>query len=300
MQAISRETLAKIACAVSGAMWGLFWMPLRALGDYGFDAAWSTILFYGIPFALVLPMAIWRARSIVAGGLWLQLLGFIPALSMVLYSVSVLYTDVIRATLMFYTMPVWSVLLARVVLKEAVTPARWIGIAIALAGMLVMFRADEGIPLPRNIGDVVAIAAGIAWAISSTALRFDAATNVLDHFPVYLLWAGIIGIGFGLALGTPVPGLPAAIAVLPWLVPALVVLVMAAVFISMWGVPQLSPATTGLLFMTEISVGAISAAVFTDEPFGAREIAGVALITSAGLAETVRERFGARPGASRT
>ena len=37
--------------------------------------------------------------------------------------------------------------------------------------------------------------------------------------------------------------------------------------------------------MTEVSVGAISAAILTDEPFGMREILGVGLITAAGLTE---------------
>ncbi len=39
--------------------------------------------------------------------------------------------------------------------------------------------------------------------------------------------------------------------------------------------------------MTEISVGAISAALLTNEPFGFREILGVILITAAGLTEVV-------------
>ncbi|HJL53422.1 MAG TPA: hypothetical protein QF695_12400, partial [Arenicellales bacterium] len=45
--------------------------------------------------------------------------------------------------------------------------------------------------------------------------------------------------------------------------------------------------TVGVLFMTEISVGAISAALLTNEPFGTREILGVILITAAGLTEVV-------------
>ena len=113
-----------------------------------------------------------------------------------------------------------------------------------------------------------------------------------------MLWSGLLAAAFGLVLGTPAPAAAAVAAVLPWLVPALVVLVMAGVFISMWGVPQLSPATTGLLFMTEISVGALSAALFTSEAFGAREITGVLLITAAGLVETVWERFRPRAVAS--
>ena len=39
--------------------------------------------------------------------------------------------------------------------------------------------------------------------------------------------------------------------------------------------------------MTEISVGAGSAALLTDEPFGTREILGIVLISTAGLLEAV-------------
>jgi len=39
--------------------------------------------------------------------------------------------------------------------------------------------------------------------------------------------------------------------------------------------------------MTEVSVGAISAALLTNEPFELREILGVGLITAAGLTEVV-------------
>ena len=37
--------------------------------------------------------------------------------------------------------------------------------------------------------------------------------------------------------------------------------------------------------MTEISVGAVTAAIWANEPLGARELTGVALITLAGLCE---------------
>ena len=48
---------------------------------------------------------------------------------------------------------------------------------------------------------------------------------------------------------------------------------------------MISPGLLPIIFMTEISAGAITAAIWAGEPFGAREIAGVILITSAGLIE---------------
>ena len=74
-----------------------------------------------------------------------------------------------------------------------------------------------------------------------------------------------------------------------WLVPAIILLVIPTVFAVMWGSPKLNPGTVGILFMTEISVGAITAWLWAGEIFGWRELAGVALITAAGLAETIAE-----------
>ena len=45
------------------------------------------------------------------------------------------------------------------------------------------------------------------------------------------------------------------------------------------------PGAVGLLFMTEISVGTVTAAIWADEPFGLREITGVVLVTLAGFTE---------------
>ncbi len=60
-------------------------------------------------------------------------------------------------------------------------------------------------------------------------------------------------------------------------------------YATMWATPKLNPAVVGLLFMTEISVGAVTAALWAGEPFGARELAGVVLITAAGILESVWE-----------
>jgi drug/metabolite transporter (DMT)-like permease len=70
-----------------------------------------------------------------------------------------------------------------------------------------------------------------------------------------------------------------------WLIPFCGFVVVPAAFSTVYGPSQLSPGVSGLLFMTEISVTAVSAAIFSGEPFGWRECAGVALITVAGMME---------------
>src|SRR4029079_2722828 len=125
-------TLAKLACAYSGLVWGLFWIPVRHLDAVGISGLWAILYFYVLPFVLTLPVLLFRWRPMISGGLWLKLLGFMPALSLVLYSVSVLYTDVVRATLLFSRTPLWSTLLARIFLSEPITVLRWVAMAVAL------------------------------------------------------------------------------------------------------------------------------------------------------------------------
>ena len=89
-------------------------------------------------------------------------------------------------------------------------------------------------------------------------------------------------------LGRPkIPEVGQVVGVLPWFIPVVLFLIIPGFYAIAWGVPLLNPGTVGILFMTEISVGAISAALLTDEPFGMREILGVGLITAAGLTEAL-------------
>src|SRR6185295_6931594 len=145
MQTLTR---AKLACAYSGLVWGLFWLPIRSLADAGIDGVWATIAFYAVPFVLVLPIFFWRWRETIAGGLWLELIGILSATGLVFYSLSMLYTDVIRAMLLFYLTPLWSTLLARIFLGEAITSLRWVALLLGFLGMLAIFKIDAGIPLP--------------------------------------------------------------------------------------------------------------------------------------------------------
>ena len=47
---MKNETLAKFACAYSGLVWGLFWIPIRGLASAGIEGLWATLFFYAVPF----------------------------------------------------------------------------------------------------------------------------------------------------------------------------------------------------------------------------------------------------------
>jgi drug/metabolite transporter (DMT)-like permease len=289
-------TLAKLAVAYSGLVWGLFWMPLRGLNHAGLSSLWSLMVFAGVPAVLALPVLAWRWRSFLADWRVLTLIGVTTAAPLALYGLALLETGVIRAMMLFYLTPVWATLLERVVLGQPITAARAIGIVIAFAGMVVIFGTGGGLPLPRSGGDWAALAAGFGWAAATVVLRVKAGRAALDTMAQNLLWTTIVMIPLLALFGrADWPGLALIAAQMWWLVPVIIAVVMTGVFTAMWGAPRLSPGIVGILYMTEISAGTVTAALFSGEPFGLRELAGVALITVAGIFETAVEALGWRP-----
>jgi drug/metabolite transporter (DMT)-like permease len=283
------ETLAKIACAYSGMVWGLFWIPLRTLEAAGITGLWATLVFCLAPLIAMAPMLVWRWKPFRDGGIGLQLTGAVSAASLVLYSVSVLYTEVVKAMLLFYLTPIWSTLLARAVLGEAITPVRWVAMALGIGGILVIFGLETGIPLPRQIGDWLALAAGILWAMTAVRLRRET-NNALDISNSSFVWSFVVALALLLiANKAPMPDWNSAFPALPWWMLLMLVAMISGPITSIWGAKQLSPGIVGLLFMTEISVGAVTAALWAGEPFGWREVLGIILISSAGVLESVWE-----------
>jgi drug/metabolite transporter (DMT)-like permease len=287
-----QDTAAKLACAYSGLVWGLYWMPLRALAGAGIEGMWAILIFYAVPLVFVVPLALWRWRVSLAH--WRpSALGLLAALGLVPYSIGVLETEVVKAMLLFYLTPIWSTLLARLFLGEAITPVRWLALASGLAGMVVILRSESGLPWPANFGDWMALASGIVWAVTATIYRADngrtSATELWCHNFIWSAAVSVIAIPLLGLSWADMPSLETYGSVLWWLVPSVVVLVMTGTYATMWGAPKLNPGLVGLLFMTEISVGAVTAAIWAGEPFGWREAIGIVLITGAGLIESVAD-----------
>ena len=56
------ETVAKFASVYAGFVFGVYWIPLRALDAAGFPGSWSTVALNALPLLLVLPVMAARRR----------------------------------------------------------------------------------------------------------------------------------------------------------------------------------------------------------------------------------------------
>ena len=284
---LSLQARASLACAYSGIAWGLFWIPLRGMDSAGVTDAWATVLFYAIPLLLFCPWIIRNWRRIARCGWSLHFIGIATGTSLVFYSNAMLYTEVVRGLVLYYTTPIWSLLLARIVLGETITTPRVFAIVFGLAGMLVMFGVDQGFPWPKNIGDWMALSGAMGWAVAAVLLRKDDGSRSMEICAVYFFYGVIAAVLLALspmAGEIEAPDWSVIIDVLPWTIPIAIIVIPGA-YAAFWGAPHLNPGVVGLLMMTELSVGGITAAIWANEPLGVRELSGIALITLAGLTE---------------
>lgn len=235
---------------------------------------------------MVLPVLILNWKKIFGLGMPLHLIAIPAGLAVVLYSNAFHFTDVVRVVILFYLTPIWSTLLARIWLKEKVGTSQFIAIIFGFLGLLVIFDVDQSFPIPKNVGDWMALASGLFWAIAANAMRRKQNLQPVYTVSCWMFWAMIFSslmAFFTIFVEHTYPALSVLSYGLFWLIPFSLLLILPGFFLIAWGVPFLNPGIVGILFMTEISVGVISASLLTDEIIGIREITGVALITLAGI-----------------
>lgn len=281
------------AVVAVGALWGLYWLPLRRLDALATAGPWATLAVVALGCVLLAPFA-WagRARLRAAGGRALTSLALGGA-SFVLYSNGLLYGQVAVVILLFYLTPIWSTLIARFWLGWPVSWWRYAAIGCGLVGIgLVLRGAHGGLPLPRALGDWLGLASGLLWSFASTGIRVHSRTRPAETNFVFCAGGALMALALVLALaGAPPRPAPGAWgAALGWTLLIGGLWWAASLTLFMWATQRLEPARVGILLMSEVLVGAVSAALLADEPFGATLAAGAVLVIAAGVLETMPDR----------
>ena len=274
------------AIAISGALWGLYWIPVRHLEAAGVGVVWFTLGLFVAALALLVPVLVRYPPARAAFAPRMLVTGLLTGGAFVLYTVAIVLTEVVAAILLFYMSPVWATVLGRVLLGERFTVSRLAALVLGLGGLWVVLGSESGIPLPRNPGDWCALAAGVMWALGTLRVHQDAATSSAAH-AASLFVGGMATIAV-IALLPDMAGPSPAVAVPS----AAIVIGMAVVSVSsawgiLWGARLLSPGRAGLLLMMEVITGLASAAVLAGEPFGMAQVVGSMLIAGAVLVEVL-------------
>ena len=280
------------AVALSASLWGLWWLPLRALGDAGLSGPALNAALYGIASVVLLPWA-WRRRDrIAAGGPLLLGAGALFGGALVSWNLALIQGEVVRVTLLFYLAPVWATLLALALLREPVGRLRVISVVLGLGGAAVLLGFADGLPLPRSLGDWLGLAAGVLFALSVTLVRKGEAISGIEQTMVSFAAAALLSL---LLLAVTPPAAPVGVAVLAWAALAALAWLLPLTWLLLWGARFLEPGRVSLLLLLEVAVAALSAALLAGEPLGLREASGCLLILTAGALEGAAELRPARP-----
>jgi drug/metabolite transporter (DMT)-like permease len=179
------------------------------------------------------------------------------------FNTAVTIGDVVRVVLLFYLMPLWAVLLARVLLGERLTALAALRVGLALAGAaIVLWPADgSGWPMPTSTAEALALLGGFAFALNNVMLRREA--HRPESARALAMFAGgtLVSLGAALWLGglgtVPWPPSPA-----PGWVTGL--LVLAGVFLLgnlalQYGTARLPANATAVIMVSEVLFASASA-----------------------------------------
>lgn len=284
----------------SALMWGLWWVPVRICEALGLTGVWPNL---GINLGALLGIAALvlfsRPSSKPVGS---ALLGsMLIGVAVAFYGAALSLTDVARAVLLFYLAPAWSTLIEVMFLGQRWHWKRLPPLLLSFLGMIVVLRGEIAFD-GGGIGDLAALASGIAWSagaalvfltketeqegtgsmVPSLALAVMISAVVTSVVMLPLDWqgwprldGGNVGLAVLLALGAGAFYLAPIIGV------------------TLWGAKRLLPATISFLLSAEILSGISSSAFFLDEPFGWWEFTGTVMIITGVIAHIA---FGGEEG----
>ena len=278
-----------LALLFNAAVWGLSWIAFKALHRHGLHPLWSTAIVYAGGLAALL---LWRPGSVRV--LWAHpyLLGLMAAagLTNVGFNWAVTVGDVVRVTLLFYLMPVWSIGLAWWLLGERPTRAALLRLLLALAGLvLVLHRPGAAWPLPSGAADFLALLGGFCFALTNALLRRWRDTPQTARATAMFIGGAGLSTLIALLLGVALSPTTAVGAWLPWAA-ALVVAFLCVNLALQYGAARLPAQVTALIMLSEVVFASVSAVLLGAASPTASTWIGGALIMSAALFAVIRQR----------
>ena len=243
-----------------------------------------------IPFAMLLPISLWRLYKGQSFGLEYPLIGLLFGGGIACYANSFLLTDVVRALILFYITPVWTTIFEIVFLRQIPRFYRYITLALALSGVWIVFGQEGVIPLPQNSGDWIALLGGILIAASAVRMEIKKPEGIYPILFSFFFYGGLFTLIQSYFLSDylgDAPSIESWVAMMPWLI-LIAILFHIPTNIVILGAPsRIGAGIFSIIILFEIVVGTFSAAVLTDELIGWREILGSSFIIFAGLTEII-------------
>lgn len=288
-----RRAAPALALVFNAFTWGVSWWPFRQLEAVGLHPLAATVLIYllaVVVITLARPAA-WR-ELLTHPALWVLVLA--SGTTNAAFNWAVTIGDVVRVVLLFYLMPVWVVLLARMLLHEPLSRGALLRVALALAGALVILWPRDGVgwPVPRTLAEWLGVIGGFSFALNNVMLRREAARS--EGARALAMFAGGALVSLVLALALGLRGLASGLPTLSWGWAAGVMALGASFLASnlalQYGAARLPANATAVIMLIEVLFASVSAVLLGAGAVDLRVLLGGAAIIAAAVSAAMMHR----------
>lgn len=286
-RALPASSLPALALLLNALIWGTSWWPFRRLQAAGLHPLWTTAIVFTLA-VIVIAGARPRALRELAATPSLWILAAAAGATNASFNWAIVIGDVVRVVLLFYLMPLWTVLLARFVLGERLSAAAGLRIGLGLAGAAIVLWPHGGgaTAAAGSAADALGLVGGFSFALNNVMLRRQAASSeagrALAMFSGGAVVAGSLAVALAATGRIGMPPAPDA----GWL-PLLLVVVL--LFLGgnlclQYGAARLPANVTAVVMLTEVVFASISALAWGDGVvIDARLLLGAGFIVAGAL-----------------
>ena len=280
--ATKNPALATFGLLFGATTWGIIWYPYRLLDQAGISGVAASVATY----AMALLIACWLFRRdwrrVLVHPATMLPLALVAGWTNLSYVLAVIGGEVMRVLLLFYLSPLWTLLLATLLLDERTGRRGLFVIALSLAGAFVMlWQPAQGMPLPLNGYEWIALSSGFCFALTNVLTR--RAAHLSLQAKSFAIWAGVAVLALVLLpfSGSALPQ-PGQITGSQWiLMLALGGVLLLTTLLVQYGITHTPVTRASVIFLFELVVAAISSYLLAGEEMTMREWVGGAMIVAA-------------------
>lgn len=274
------------ALIFSSCLWGLSWIPLKALSSLGFEGVFLVLSGQIILLALFLPLGFNR-RIFLSHAKYLLGIFFAGGAAILCFTYALIYGDVIRVMVLFYLLPIWGVLGGRIFLGEHIDSIRWLGVGCALVGAFFILGGAKVFDSPPSWIDFIAFLSGLLFAANN--LFFRGVDDVPLPTKLLTMFAGCTLICLVVIAVTP-ESYPTSVPLVnySWLILYALTWLLVSNFLSQWAVTQMEAGRSSIIIIFELFAAVVSAVIIGNETIELNEAFGGVLVVAAAMLEAFR------------
>ena len=298
------KSIPHICILFNAVVWGLIWIPMQWLNNQGLSVILTTFFSYLLLSGLLIAikpssiLKVFQSKTLI-------LMAIAYGLTNICFNWAVTNGDVVRVVFLFYLMPIWAAIFAKLVLSENIGIKGLVRILLAVLGLLIVLDIFDQLSFVFDINfyEVLAILGGIFFGFANVLLRKSKTSSSFNRsiaiflgsclVPFFILIISFFLIGYE-SFANAIENLKNINNSGFTIVFVVVIMALAlgtANFFLQYGGSKLLVKTTSLLMVIEIPVAIFSSALLTNKTTELSVFIGGGLIVLTAIWASFDQRY---------